>query len=508
MRLNLPILAYQLSAFKPDFVLFSNATVLVGSRLPGGEKIQDNYVYIAPWNELKQLNKLPVTTICIGGGTDYISLLKRKHCNGLCLPENIGLFSIYNAVNAVFERYNQAEQELLTAIIHGVELNDLLTIGAEIMGNPIWLTDAGLRLVACSDGSKDLADAYGSEMIVTGMSSDQVMSMLKENNMLTLLDTTKTAVFINLPSVAPFYSANIFDGNNRVASLTVHCYKSPPDDCMIFLLNYLTGVLSEVILQRHSVQYMRSTQLQKMFMDMLSGTQFYPKVIEHMLSSLKWNIDDEYQAAIVKMDTRDVDGGVVKYTAGSIRNIFPDSVVIEINNSLLVILHRTGNSRIDETITDTFSKLLSRRNCKAGIGMPFTDISRLAAHYKLASAALEKGEFLNPEKRLYFYPAYIVRHIIDLCSQSLDMTAICHPEAIKIFNYDLKNKTDLLKSLYFYLISEKSLIAASKQLNIHKNTLVYRLQRIADLFAVNLDDPFVRFHLIASYIILALAPLP
>ncbi|MDR1901952.1 MAG: helix-turn-helix domain-containing protein [Treponema sp.] len=482
---------------------------------------QGDYVYIAHWEQLKELKHLPSFSICVGGGKEYITRLSEQHCNGMgldrvdCPETRIGLYpskpiggggvdlcTLYDEVNAVFEMYNQAEHELLTAIIHNAELSDVLTIADKIMGNPIWLVDAGLRLIAHSNDMEKCADQMACEALKTGISSSRAMDIAKENNVLTLLNTSRNAIFVDFPPVTPYYSMNIFDGNNRIATLTVHCFKLGPDEYMVSLLEHLAGILANVIRQKYSAQYLRSTQLQKLVMDMLGGIEFDPKMIEHTIVPLQWNINDEYQVIVVRMDRRDRENGVVKYTSESIQAIFPDSVIVELDNSHLILFHCNGSGRLDELNANRFSQFLSKRNCKAGLGMPFTNIALLRAHYKLANAALEKGESLDPDKRLYCYTSYIVPHIIDLCAQSIDVRALCHPDAIKIFQYDLKNNSDLLKSLYFYLISEKSLTAASKLLNIHRNTLVYRLTRISDLFPVNLDDPYTRLHLIASYTIL------
>jgi sugar diacid utilization regulator len=502
MKLSIPILAYQLTSHKPELVVFTDAMAIRGPHFLSGERFQEDYVYIGHWEQLKTIKQLPPFSICIGGGIEYRAQLNDQQCNGIELNGWVDLCTLYDEVNAVFERYNQVEYELLTAIIHNAELNDVLTIAEKIMDNPMWLIDAGLRLVAHSNDMGKLADQTARETLRTGISNSRVMDIVKDNNLLTLFNISRKAIFVNPPSVTPYYHMNIFDGNNRIATLVVHCFKSGPDECMVSLLEHLAGILVDVIRQKYSTQYLRSTRLQKLVMDMLGGTEFDPKMIEHTIAPLQWNITDEYQVVVINMDKRDRENGVVKYTSESIQAIFPDSVIIELDNSLLVLLHRSGSGRINELISRQFSQFLSKRNCKAGLGMPFTNIALLRTHYKLANAALEKGESLDPDKRLYSYTSYIVPHIIDLCAQSIDVTALCHPEAIKIFQYDLKNNSDLLKSLYFYLISEKSLTAASKLLNIHRNTLVYRLTRISDLFSVNLDDPHIRLHLIASYTIL------
>ena len=52
--------------------------------------------------------------------------------------------------------------------------------------------------------------------------------------------------------------------------------------------------------------------------------------------------------------------------------------------------------------------------------------------------------------------------------------------------------TALLLILCVYLLQEQNLHATARQLFIHRNTLVYRLQRIRTLLQLDLDDAAVR----------------
>ena len=66
-----------------------------------------------------------------------------------------------------------------------------------------------------------------------------------------------------------------------------------------------------------------------------------------------------------------------------------------------------------------------------------------------------------------------------------------HPVFEKLNMYDMKNNTELCKTFCIYMKSFKNLDISSKKLNIHRNTLKYRLERIKEISNVDLDDPHV-----------------
>lgn len=77
-----------------------------------------------------------------------------------------------------------------------------------------------------------------------------------------------------------------------------------------------------------------------------------------------------------------------------------------------------------------------------------------------------------------------------------------HPSLLKIKKYDEENGTNYFETLYTYLINERRYEKTARTLNIHVNTLTYRLAKINDLEKLDLDNPEFRQRLLLSYMIL------
>lgn len=76
----------------------------------------------------------------------------------------------------------------------------------------------------------------------------------------------------------------------------------------------------------------------------------------------------------------------------------------------------------------------------------------------------------------------------------------CTENIGKLTEIDQKNNSELLKTLYYYLINNCNLLKTSKVLFIHRNTLIYRLNLISDIIEKNLDDAHVLHELYLSII--------
>jgi len=65
----------------------------------------------------------------------------------------------------------------------------------------------------------------------------------------------------------------------------------------------------------------------------------------------------------------------------------------------------------------------------------------------------------------------------------------------RILDYDREHNTDYLPTLRVYLNHMGRLRPAAEQLNIHRNTLEYRVGRIAEIAGISFDEPDSRLAL-------------
>ena len=148
-----------------------------------------------------------------------------------------------------------------------------------------------------------------------------------------------------------------------------------------------------------------------------------------------------------------------------------------------------------EKIPDLKKKLRSISvswNCAIALSDPFTDIYKTAVYASQAARILE----LNPEtgkSALYDYSSFALKDLMDEPAEKLKR--FCPPEIEKMADYDRKHQSFCCETLLCYLEKERSMSETAAALNIHRNTLAYRLERIKELFSPDLDDPDARLRL-------------
>ena len=81
-----------------------------------------------------------------------------------------------------------------------------------------------------------------------------------------------------------------------------------------------------------------------------------------------------------------------------------------------------------------------------------------------------------------------LNYIANTASNELGIEFICSPKLLKIREYDKINKSEFYDTLDLYLKNDKNAAKTAKDLFIHRSTLFYRLDKIRELFDIELED--------------------
>ncbi|SHI16931.1 transcriptional regulator, CdaR family [Sporobacter termitidis DSM 10068] len=495
MKINLQIIYCRMPQ-NAALHIASDSRELLSARLltPKISRFDRSAVYIGKTSDILALRHgaLPENMICVGKG-DVRPLVEANMYNVMVL-EGVSVIEAHNRVQDIFDYYNQIDSELVNAVLQEKELQPILDICTRFFDNPVYIIDAAQKLISCSS---NLIDAEWNNLAATGYVGVEVVNSLKKLDQL-----GRDAQLVNLESIPPFLSVIIYDKSEKVGSVGVRQLYSKVSENQLSLLKYVAEVLTAAVGKENYARYVKAGYMSRFMIDMLKDTDFEVSFIMHSLSQISWKIDDDYYIFKIMPDPQDITGGTVKYSGELMKNMFPGSVLLSVGDVLALVV----NTRLcRDALPEAFVQLedfLVKRNFICGVSMMFKDFSRLYEQYKLAGAAIELGGMIDRQKNLFRYEDYIMPHMISLCDETFNVGVLCHASALRLHEYDRQTGNNYFYCLYVYLLNEKSLLLSSKQLNIHRSTLIYRLNKISEIISADLSDQHVRMHLILSYEIL------
>lgn len=177
-----------------------------------------------------------------------------------------------------------------------------------------------------------------------------------------------------------------------------------------------------------------------------------------------------------------------------VQTLFPDKskdFVININETDIALVKETGTEiesrdleKLAGSIVDTLSSEYYT-HCVVGIGTTVTGIKDLARSFKEAQVAIEVGKVFDTEKTIVNYDNLgIARLVYQL------PTTLCEMFLREIFKKGSIEALDqeTLFTIQKFFENNLNVSETSRRLFVHRNTLVYRLEKIKKLTGLDLRE--------------------
>jgi DNA-binding PucR family transcriptional regulator len=122
---------------------------------------------------------------------------------------------------------------------------------------------------------------------------------------------------------------------------------------------------------------------------------------------------------------------------------------------------------------------------RCGISMVFNNFLNLRYYYNQSKfAAAQCKPSLN--SAICLYEDYQTDHVLQTLSLEDDPRCFCHPGILSLWESGNESHRDLVHCLYHYFLNGRNISAAADAVNVHRNTLIYRLNKAEEILKVNL----------------------
>lgn len=192
-----------------------------------------------------------------------------------------------------------------------------------------------------------------------------------------------------------------------------------------------------------------------------------------------------------------------------VNEIFLDNFLIQVNHLFangiycyfdrklfLLTVFKKPFSR-QTLIQEGLQKLSEKNNISIGVSNGFQNKTGLLAAYHQADLAIANDE-LHPRLQEFctIAPAYLAHYL-----QANHQLALLNPEIELLKRYDSRRRTSYYRTLLTYLLNNFNVTQTAKQLNVHHNTVLYRLEQVKKILNYNLDDPLKNANFYLSLIL-------
>ena len=177
---------------------------------------------------------------------------------------------------------------------------------------------------------------------------------------------------------------------------------------------------------------------------------------------------------------------------GIIEGIYPDAdkdFVITVDNENIVLVKEvedgTSHEKLETIAKTIFDNLQSEAltTVTVGIGTTVKSVPELAKSYKEAQIAIEVGKVFESEKEIISYENLGIGRLIYQLP-----TTLCEIFLGEVFKHGSLETLDkeTLQTIQVFFDNNLNVSETSRKLFVHRNTLVYRLEKIRKLTGLDL----------------------
>ena len=356
------------------------------------------------------------------------------------------------------------------------DLGKLTVSTGELLGCPLLVLDDTFH-VAAHYLPLGFSDALFETAVRRGEISYEAGAIISENAMLTAgwADYVQLADSPYRRRFAPLVSAGVRLGCLICVDTDGHLEKIPPQTWEL-----VEHILSKQMFVEASHQDKLFETAEDILMHLLDGG--FSSAAYFQLQASGTYLADFHPCAFALIDLETYHSAYMgkRHLKEELEAQIPDSHPFLYKGDVFLFLHREGDG-------DIFSELAEEFQLKILISAPIDDLFTLPQLYRTAREALE----LMKDARFHGEAVCSAQQLrTPLLLKNLEGRGdLVSPELRRLAVHDREKGTQYCETLYHYLICCHSLKQTSDALYTHRNTVLYRIRRLQEDFAIPLEEP-------------------
>lgn len=475
LRLSMWILADWLTEYTPTLKIQVGKRTLRNARL---------------YSEDLQMER---STVYIGKAEDFIDgtrgqvICANEHDMMMLKASDIN--EVLNKILDAFDHFNSWADQINEKIKDTYSLSEMLLESEPVLKRAVCVADASFRILAQSGFENRAVDNLDTESVLKEniMTLDSILA-INEDGRIRVNNPHAYTLEITQNGIRCAVRNIFFRGHHRGWLIT--------DKKMGNFTRGETDVQDELgdLVERWLEYHQSQKELVArtgVFHQILEGSCIRSEDGYRRVESLNWRRGDELHVYVIRFisDVSSLSFSLdrkIEQLGAAFAIHYEDNLVLILNSSLTPVV----------TFNQGFLQFLESADCFCGISPAFHDVFDLKTNYNLAIIAADYGE--NMQSKIRELESAALSYYFSLITGN-DNAEISHPALRILREYDLKHKTQLWRTLDVYLQCERNYIMTSQALNLHRNSLIYRIERIAELTAANLDSYTTRLHIMMAY---------
>ncbi|UWG98845.1 helix-turn-helix domain-containing protein [Dehalobacter sp. DCM] len=382
-------------------------------------------------------------------------------------------------------------------------LQSLVELGTEMLGNPLTVTDIVTKVIAQTATTHVTDDPVWNTLNSEKYFDFETFSYYAKNRLGEETEKHDKPFYWSDPYCKYRRLMNkITIGGKTLATIAVCAHNRDFKKEDEAILSLLCDAFAIELQKDKYYQFSQGLLHQGFLQDLIDGKYTDERLIIERMKVLNLNFKSKF--FVISLDTQyfNTTSATLPYMRDTVESKLVNAKAVIYNNNVVILASCENEMHFLEIQLNSLKEILKKNNMQVGVSRSFTHITEVKDHYLESVEAIRLGNILNKEHYFYRYENYILYDLISNYSRTDKCRRLIHHALIKLIEYDKENGTDYVQSLYNYIYYFKNIKDSAEALNIHRNTMFHRVEKIERLLNVDLNDTDVVFQLYLSYKIL------
>ena len=405
------------------------------------------------------------------------------------------------SVSAILNGLIQAlwKLERLNKALYGAsDSQEVIDIASEAIRLPLFYFDDSYRIIAISRKVYYTIDEEWRHMSEEGYLSPRTVRLMSENGDLNYLSASNEPIIFDSP-LFPFscISCNVlyknyFKGRINILMVDRDAYQEHIEICRIVRAHLLRLIKDGKTLDGN-------TRLRNLLTDLLNGKNVQHDALQRTLQGMQGigtSPAGGYQFFAIDINIRE-DPHLYNYYSRELERLLAGygACVLSHAGNLVVLAVLQTQARCG-CIQDIIRHFLLNQHLRCGVSHFFHDPDHMHGFYEQAVFALNSAE----SETLVLYEDILMDRLFAFVPDKQRMFLLSN-SFLDLLEMDKGSSFPMVETLQSYLENGRSLVKTAEDLAIHKNTMLYRLNKIRECLNVDLDDLNARFALEMSILL-------
>lgn len=466
MNLNMSLIAAYMKKYEPECHILNDRATIKGIRFFAERqpRASHKYVYLGPAKAYFQDQRYENALLLANENSQII-------CHGADYEE------LLNDVLAAFEFYNAFEQRLFSAAASHLPLKEMAEIIESVITWPLLIFDMGGTLLAQCNKDVYIDETFAKVRETSFLGFETISRKFADTQGNISPDLSDKPQLLHPADDPDFYciSMYLYQNQERTGFVLMPVKEELEINIGMALEEMLSTALSD------AQEFVSSSSVYQsdhsIFLRLLRGEDVPEAVID------KFKLDTSFSSPPVLITYKSA--AIKNYTLRSmlkkeLEQASLSGLICDYDEMTVILTDEKDVS----FVVNFISKQVPGENFYMGISLPVQRPEQLGVALKQCVFAINAENSPGIRYCADFALPYLFQKL-----READMASnLRHPALERLEIYDDKNNTELLKTLKVYIECGLNQSKAAKRLNVHLNTLKYRIGRITDLTGIDFDN--------------------